>query len=191
MTKTKHDFASLIKDHVLVEVSRPDDAVRMFRLQAEDGMRMLSTTVIFSDEGIIICGDLAPGRRFCVKSDRGYGIEWFAGDASGDYLCEKFLSTDFHVELAVEELRREADTVDDPSVADDARALAERIEGMDDAEAIEELCDGLPDEDLPGIGYEPKDAALLQAIKDKFRELWLVRAASELVNRTENPEEQS
>lgn len=56
--------------------------------------RMMSTLIMFTPEGIIICGDLCP--KHGVVSDLGYGAKWFSSSLSPDYLAEKFLKDDVY-----------------------------------------------------------------------------------------------
>jgi hypothetical protein len=75
----------------------------------EPGMgRMQSCLIMFSPEGINILGDLCPGNdaRNSGVHAYGYGLDWFAGHLSWSYLCEKFLSKEWHKELAEGDCRR-------------------------------------------------------------------------------------
>jgi len=69
--------------------------------------RMGTTVILFHHEGIILTGDLKPGRRGVI-SDIGYGLEWFAKDfkGSGEYLCSKFLEKTWQNEVARQDVWR-------------------------------------------------------------------------------------
>lgn len=91
-----------LRDHVLEEFPA-GDRIRAFYLKKPGGGRMMSTLILFTPEGIVICGDLNPhptgrGSASCF----GYGLPWFASELDGGYLCSKFLDKEWQNELAVE-----------------------------------------------------------------------------------------
>lgn len=133
-----------LKDHVLVEV--PTGDIRTFYLKRPEKSRMMSALLIFSPEGIIICGDLRIGDHGVV-SDYGYGLDWFAGELGEDYLCSKFLKREWQSEVAM--AWAEHDTHPQPF----------------DTE-----------QEFHGVGYDysPAAAGWLCAIQQRFRELYVL-----------------
>lgn len=94
--KFKADF----KDHVLEEIPAGD--LKAFYLK-RPGTRMGSSLILFTPEGIVIAGDMTPGRG--ALSAFGYGLSWFASELGWDYLCGKFLDKEWVPEYAVEYCR--------------------------------------------------------------------------------------
>ena len=60
-----------------------------------EGGLMMSTKLIFTNQLVIVTGDLRPGRRGVI-SDAGYGRGWFSRRLPPDYLAEKFLERSYH-----------------------------------------------------------------------------------------------
>lgn len=145
-----------LKDHVLVEV--PTGDIRTFYLKRPEKSRMMSALLIFSPEGIIICGDLRIGDHGVV-SDYGYGLDWFAGELGEDYLCSKFLKREWQSEVAMAWAEDEHDTHPQPF---DTEQEFLNIYGMELAG------DGV------GYDYSPAAAGWLCAIQQRFRELYVL-----------------
>jgi len=101
-----------LKDHYLEKVL-DEPKFKAFYLKKQGYGRMESCLIMFSPEGISIHGDLCPGNdvRNSGVHAYGYGLEWFAGRLSWSYLCEKFLSQDWHQELAVRDCRDRAEAI--------------------------------------------------------------------------------
>ena len=109
------------------------------------GTMMGSTVFAFLEapyDYIVITGDLAPARNGVV-SNMGYGLGWFLRQGPSGYLCEKFLTQEFHPELAREWLDEKAKEM--------REELAEDMPGIDlsgDSEAILGLSDRVEDKRL-------------------------------------------
>lgn len=152
------------ENHVLEKVG--NDPLS-FMLRAPDHQRIQSTMIIFSAEGIVICGDLCPCRNGVI-SDYGYGIDWFSTKKSDGDLCEKFLRRDYwDSEAAIVELCECAADDYHPDEASDLEDLISDIRGggIHSAGALyERLADiGIQCDDGPpgDCRYDPHDAALL------------------------------
>ena len=154
-------------------------------------------------ERIVVTGDLAPNDNQGCVSNIGYGLDWFAGRKSDDYLCGKFLRREWVPEIAraalkgrLEEEQRDED--DEDLDKDDRAAATTRIEAIGEAldaaadpggadptrsaEAFHELWTELYDDgpEDTGFGYGPRSAALLVAIQETFARLyWDKREAEE------------
>ncbi len=110
--RDEYRYDEMFSKHVLEQVL-DTPKFKAFYLK-EPGMgRMQSCLVMFSPEGINILGDLCPGNdaRNSGVHAYGYGLDWFVGQLSWSYLCEKFLSKEWHRELAEEDCRRIADDI--------------------------------------------------------------------------------
>ncbi len=81
-----------------------------FYMKRPGGGRIMSTLIMFTPEGITVSGDLSPGHHGVI-SVFGYGLGWFSGRLSEDYLCEKFLDLGWHADLAAKDLKRYAKEV--------------------------------------------------------------------------------
>ena len=90
------------KRYVLRELARVND-VRHYRLQVTGEGRLQSTDLMFTADHTAIFGDLSPGRNGVVSS-LGYGLAFFSKERGARYLAEKFLTTDWHADLASKEL---------------------------------------------------------------------------------------
>jgi hypothetical protein len=141
------------------------------------GTRIMSTLVTFTPEGIVLQGDFTPEQNGTV-SCRNYGCDWFAGQLSSAYLCEKFLQHKWVKEVAVECL---TDPESYLREGRDSQTIEElnRLAGYVDGGAIggegvhDRLTDlGIDVETTPGWAYDPDEAASLVAIQRKFAELW-------------------
>ena len=162
---------------------------KVFRLhEVERRTRMGSTMITFTPEGIIIHGDLSPGRRGVI-SDLGYGLGWFSSSLGGGYLCEKFLAQGWHEEIALDEIKGWLDNGggpwgdDEPASPEVVEKLTELIDRMErngpmgEQQFYEGLMDVYDDPDLfddggPGWGYDPVEAGWLIAIQARFAELY-------------------
>jgi hypothetical protein len=176
MTRIEPHMKASLKDHVLVWLDAGKDVKAAYLKKPGEG-RMMSCLITFTPEGIVIQGDLTPGRLGNV-SMQGYGLEWFAGPLSEDYLCEKFLEKRFSKERTVEAIK---ETI-----------ISRRREGKIHREFARELWDGIPggDEadasdfyyfitmDLGGDSedmrqdYDPAEAGWLCAIQKRFSDLY-------------------
>lgn len=112
MRKRDDIYEDMLKNHYLEQVL-DTEKFKAFYLR-EPGMgRMQSCLFMFTPEGIVICGDLCPGNdsRNSGVHAYGYGLSWFSQGLSGSYLCEKFLTKEWHPELAVEDCRDIAERI--------------------------------------------------------------------------------
>lgn len=102
-------FDEHLKNHILEQVL-DTPKFKAFYLKNPKYGRMDSCMFLFTPEGVIICGDLCPGndKRNSGVHAYGYGLEWFAGKLSWDYLCSKFLTQEWHIQLAAEDCRDRA-----------------------------------------------------------------------------------
>lgn len=112
-------------------------ALSVYRV-AQPDTTAYSFTVARVAGRLVLTGDAAcPSEGNGYVSASGYGIDWFAGDLSLDYLCEKFLRKDFQPDYALSWL--------DDAVADAAGELQayqdEHDEDDDDYEADENELD--------------------------------------------------
>lgn len=101
MKSEAEEIKASFKDHVLQEVSS-GEKIKAFYLKLPN-MRMESCLILFTPEGIVICGDMTPGRG--ALSAFGYGLDWFASELGWDYLASKFLDKEWVPELAIEYCR--------------------------------------------------------------------------------------
>lgn len=181
----------LFSRHVLEEITSSDSGssgqkVRAFYLKMP-GTRMSSSLFLFTPEGIVIMGDLCPEGldSYGVISRFGYGLDWFSGQLSEDYLCSKFLHKEWHathahewVEAYIKDLKKEGAEAASTKVI----ALYEDIKDellsfdLDSRGFHERLTEAGYDIDgeLPGIDYDPQAAGLLCAMQQRFAELYAV-----------------
>ena len=143
------------------------------------GSRINSALIIFSPEGIILCGDLCPeAGGNAVASVFGYGLGWFAGLLGGDYLCSKFLSREHVPKRALECVKS---ILSEKDMSEEQRkVLQEALEEDPDAEGchfatLDRFANlmskaGLYDYITDGCGmdYNPRDASILCAIQQRF-----------------------
>lgn len=122
------------------------------------------------DDYIVITGDLAPCRNGVI-SNMGYGLGWFLRQSPSGYLCEKFLTQEFHPDLAREWLKEK--------VKELREELAEDMPDADlsgDSEAILELSDSAGDKRMRNLSDSVGDrrmrnrlvqfASVLEAVED-------------------------
>ena len=168
-----------LKDHILVPLE-VGEKVHAYYLRKPGEGRIMSTLIVFTPEGIVLQGDLTPGRNGNV-STFGYGPKWFSGQLSGGYLCEKFLSQAWVKDLAVEglryrilEWRREGELTKAKARAawEDTRGIPDDFEGPTETYRIftEEM--GGDGSECPGYGYDPAEAGWLCAIQERFAQLY-------------------
>lgn len=113
-------------------VARPDTAAHSF-------------TVVCVARRLVLAGDAAcPSEGNGYVSAPGYGIDWFAGDLSLDYLCEKFLRKDFQPDYALSwlddaitdatgELQAYQDEHDEDDYEHDENELDMRVQRFEEA----------------------------------------------------------
>jgi len=183
------DAYRIIQNHQLYPVSE-QKPILAFYLKERPDWRMQSTFIMFTPEGIVICGDMCPARHGVIVP--GYGLDWFASQLDPRYLAEKCLdSNHFDAERAendVEEyladLVREARDCQDRKIIKTVReikaALARYTNPYEDAftlrDCLEEAVSysGGDWERLFGLGhgYNISDFAWLSAIQRRFAETY-------------------
>ena len=185
-------------EHKLVPMNVTGE-VTGYRLKHPDSGRVQGCMILFTPEGIVVCGDWCPNNNHGVVSNLGYGVEWFGNTLSEGYLCSKFLRTEYSRraarEAVVERLKDLKETLAERgALRDDVRQLWEaRIEAYeialeeDDGESID--CEHFGteeryyaliqeandwDEVVDGSphDYDDRDAGLLCVIQHRFSELW-------------------
>ena len=169
-----------LAEHKLVPLNVAEK-VRAWYLRPAEGGRMMSTLVMETPEGIVICGDLCPRGRGVV-SNLGYGAAWFAGQLSPSYLCEKFLDKEWVPEIAADHMLTVlAQAVEDGDLSAEvcAEASAEVRDAREDfaftPDRAREIFDdaGLTDfTDYNWNVYNPNDARWLIAIQRRFAALY-------------------
>jgi hypothetical protein len=177
MTRVEPHMKESLKDHVLVPVLPHKGAWASFYLRKPGEGRMMSCLITFTPEGIVLQGDLTPGRTGNV-SVPGYGLDWFAGQLSEDYLCEKFLERKWSSSLTrrairetILEKRRQGDIG-----KLDARMLWSEVHHLED-EDQQAFYDFITNE-LDGDGedmrmdYDKGEAGWLCAIQKRFSDLY-------------------
>lgn len=157
------------------------------------------------NERIVITGDLCPNDNQGCISDLGHGLGWFARRQGTDSLCAKFLRTRYVPQIALERLvsmlTDEVRDSTDEMLDDEQRSIAaervakiqEAIDSVDhgddptrSAEAFHEWWTDTFDnsDDIPGYGYDLRDAALLTVICETFGRLY---AATKTTTPKEDP----
>jgi hypothetical protein len=170
-----------LKNHVL-ELLSQTETVSAWYLKRPGKTRMMATLITFTPEGIVLQGDLTPGQNGNV-SVGGYGIGWFSGDKSEDYLCEKFLTKEFVPELAIEYFkdqifrwRREDPngnfSKEQAREAWDDIVTLERNQEVYSHTFYELYSETFNDTPECGYGYNLGEAGWLCAIQQKFAELY-------------------
>jgi hypothetical protein len=102
MKSEAEEIKDSFKDYVLKEVPS-GEKIKAFYLKPQRNTRMGSCLILFTPEGIVICGDMTPGRA--AVSTFGYGLDWFASELGWDYLSSKFLDKEWVSEYAVKYCR--------------------------------------------------------------------------------------
>ena len=174
-----------LKNHVL-EVVLDSEKIQAYYLKEPGQGRMMSTLILFTPEGIVLQGDLTPGRFGNVSAYK-YGRAWFAGFLSEDYLCEKFLPKVYVPEKALAACKRgvlegrRAGGLTKEKALDlwiDLTAFSEYF--LSERNAYDFWTDELLNDgcDAYFYGYEPDEAGWLCAIQQRFAETWEARTTS-------------
>lgn len=170
-----------LKDHVLEQIL-DTEKFRAFRMRQPGQGRIMSTLITFTPEGIVIQGDLTPGRNGNV-SCLGYDIGWFRGRLSEGYLAEKFLEKGWHSEVAATDLRfvlKEIAAGNEEAKPGDVEEIQDLIKRCEDGDlgdesfrdAWELIYKDWDWEWSLGWGYKPSEHMWLCAIQQKFAELY-------------------
>jgi hypothetical protein len=186
-TYVEEHMRESLAGHIL-EPHADHEKVKAFFLKGPKNGRMMSCLILFTIEGIVIMGDLTPCQNGVI-STYGYGLSWFAGPKSEDYLCEKFLRKEFVPELAErsfkDQLLRYRRDEPERLSKEQAREAWDQVErlmydGMDARAFCDLYYDTFKDTPECGYGYNPADAGWLCAIQQQFAALYaemLERAA--------------
>lgn len=169
-------YEETIENHYLV--NRSDC---MFYLKRDDG-RMMSTLLVFTPENIIITGDYCPDHPGVISAF-GYGLKWFIGDLSEDYLAEKFLKKKWCADNArwwvEEEIRyqveEEGEDIQAPSTVrlETLLELKEQNYYDNEFEFFSIWKDYAQDcDDHPGYTYLKHEVEMLASIQKKFAQLY-------------------
>lgn len=183
MSYVTESMKTALKNHVLEEVLPQVGLFQAFYLKEPGQGRMMSTLFIHTPEGIVIMGDLCPGgpKNQGSISDYGYGFGWFSGKLSEDYLCSKFLTREWQIEVAeewcrdhIEDMKKEADP-DALKKLPEWEELLSRLEGGEMGR--DHFHDALQDldyeEEDEGFGYPRDTAGWLCALQQRFAELYV------------------
>jgi hypothetical protein len=177
-----------LKNHVLEEALPFSHGFLAYYMRDPGQGRMMSTLFIFGPEGIVIMGDLCPGRpgnRGSISSYN-YGIGWFSKKLSEYYLCEKFLSKEWQSVVAARFVREHIDEMksekEDLSRLDEWQELLDRLEGGEMGsdhfhDALQELDYEHEDE---GYEYHLQTAGWLCGLQQRFAELYAALKPAEV-----------
>lgn len=172
-----------LKNHVLEEALPFGHGFLAYYMRDPNQGRAMSTLFVFTPEGIVVMGDLCPGgpKNQGSISNYNYGIGWFSRPQSEYYLCEKFLSREWQIEVAerwcrehIEELKKEA--AEEKKVVEKLEEWEELLStlqageiGCDQfQEALQEFDYDIEDE---GFEYPLDTAGWLCALQQRFVEL--------------------
>ena len=181
----------IFENHELHLIEEGDN-FKLYQLKDNRYGYMQSCYISFSMEHICIFGDMVP-RNHGVNSIIGYGENWFSKELGQYYLCEKFLEKDWFSELAVNHLKDKynleyyfgenyedyEDEINDMITSLECGEMG--CEGL--ANAIEAICEDTLEE-MPGYGYNPRDADLLHAIQKRFSKLKKEEDSNEIKKHT-------
>lgn len=183
-----------LKNHVLEEVLPFGHGFLAYYMKEPGQGRMMSTLFIFGPEGIVIMGDLCPGgpKNQGSISDFNYGIGWFSGNLSENYLCSKFLTEEWQAEAALEWIGEHVKEIESGEEAGNVEAFLQierdlRGGEMDESHFRDDLeCAGyVCDDELPGYDYHRSTAGWLCALQQRFSELFSAKEESKGVNSRE------
>lgn len=181
----KHMVESL-KDHELTIIA-DTPPIKAFYMK-RPGTGMFSVLVVFTPEGIGLTGDLTFGDGGVWSAKYHYGLGWFSGDLSEDYLCSKFLKSDhWDADRAAADYSFEPNEDDDGRLEFEKREIRQRLKdgGIDNPNDLYDEMDeqshlGFDVSDgVPGYGYDPAAAGWLCAVQQRFRELRAKQVGSE------------
>lgn len=156
------------KDHVLQEVSS-GEKIKAFYLKRPN-TRSESCLILFTPEGIVITGDMTPGRG--AVSAFGYGLDWFVSELGWDYLASKFLDKEWVPELAVEYCRDAASDIrrgehdDDADGSELQRACEQRADLVENLKDLRDDLKNSDPADVEGVACITKQ---IQEIREKLK----------------------
>ena len=166
------DYHEQLKDskiEVLVEAVR----VKAYYLRKYPNKRTMSTLLIFTPEGIVITGDLRPVRTGCMTY--GYGLEWFVGANSPQYLAEKFLEmkwTEDHARDFVQNRIAEMNENEEYELASRVRDIVEDGGNFENEWVFYNAFSDVLDTSDMGLDYIEHEVGWLSAIQKRFAEEW-------------------
>lgn len=190
------DLQSELDKLELVKLEGCSGDFEAYRLQIPNMGRMQSCMILFTPEGIVLCGDWCPNDNQGLCSNYGYGLPWFIKKLGEQYLCEKFLRKEYrpeyaraYVEQRIEELKSDvaeglcrSRNSSENKIVVLAKALgaddgtSEEGEHFGTFERFVALMDETDDHDAltDGVmmGYNPRDAALLCGLQQTFAKLY-------------------
>jgi len=167
------DYYKELEGHQLSQISEDPP---IFVLSPNPAQYIMSITIAFIRGQICIFGDYCPGIHGVVSTVN-YGVDWFAGSLSPDYLCSKFLRDEWSEEQTFIELKAQLDYEDDPKIRESIIEFIDCYEGTGDGLSQKELYEWYKDtygtyDDPVGFGYNLRDAGILCAIQRRFSELY-------------------
>lgn len=167
-------FVKSLKNHSLV-CELDTELYKAYYMHNPLQGRIMSCRIIFSPEGICISGDFSPTPNGAC-SNIGYGLQWFSGDLSDDYLAEKFLIKQFVREYAITELENISKDIIDNNNRNKLIHIIQNLENntYDQNGLYMALVDGLEwilEDRVPGYNYDIYQQASLVAIQKTFSSL--------------------
>ena len=103
MTYVRKNMAKCLLEHELTEECNAG-GVRVFRM-SRPATREFCVQLAFTREGIFLMGDLCLGRdQGGIGTRGGHGLAWFQKELSEDYLCGKFLTKQWQLRVAAEDV---------------------------------------------------------------------------------------
>ena len=182
MTYIQEHMTAALRCHIL---ERKSDTHFVMR-RPETGTYLLHVAEVGNH--IVLTGDLTIGGPHGCVSAGGYGLNWFSGRKSEEYLCEKFLTHKWQWEAAAEELRNWVEGDAAWLAKEEDREPLRRILDWDQGsgfhwdydvptahelyEALREIEPCYVDDGVPGKDYPRADAGWLCAAQQKFAELF-------------------
>lgn len=174
---SENERAGLAHHYLEVHVDTPN--LKAWYLRRPSSGRMWSTLILSTAEGLVIMGDLCPGRNGVI-SCYGYDHRWFGAKLSEQYLCSKFLQREWVPEKGSREIRELILTErrhgnlpkDDARNAWEDLRSAEEYGNLSGERAYQIVSEAGFDFDGIGYDYNPSAAAWLCAIQQRFHELY-------------------
>lgn len=165
--------------------------VRSYRIVKDsEGYGLMESTIVTEACGhLTLSGDLTPTLGG-VSTPRRYGLDWFAGASSPNYLGEKFLQSGYCPwERAKEDIQQWVDEPEDHGLNEEQ---VEHLQDLLDSgggnldeygvrlyDALDDIDPYLVEEGPPGSGYHPVQLETLCAIQRRFAKLWAAKAVAE------------
>lgn len=181
----KQDDARRAREHFAdaeLTVVTDDEACGVFVYSLrKPGTRLGGVTLVFTLEGMAILGDMAC-REWHPTQQPGRSRNWFLHRPKGEYLLENFMQARCIQLAAEDEVRDWAESARDDGESGDAARLVQIADWLTtgvepgwEAELYERLCDlgtCYADDGLPGWTWPSWESSLLEAIVDRFCDLF-------------------